>query len=249
MWKVPQISKIFDDFESIIEDALASSCPDDILTRAYFSMIELLKKFTGTGRNVVKFSEFFYVMYVKKYLEEKLSDEKLRVKFEEKNTKERRSLFFAFEHNGKKLILKSDLSVKEAGISRRPDIFVGIQEKEDIIRPIAIFEIKLHQSEKSISILIKRFKQIKKSIINKFPEMKENELPCFVWLYLRYEMYLKQDFGRQIKEFRELSRNNHFVVVNSITQWDENKYESFFEGGINEILEKIVGKIRASNHF
>lgn len=247
---VPQISKVFDEFESVIEDAYRSNCPDDILTRAYFSMLELSKKFTGTGRNIVKFSEFFYVRYVKKYLEEKLSDEKVSVKFKEKNIKGEKSLFFTSEHNGKKLILKSDLSVKEAGISIRPDIFIGIQENENTIRPIAIFEIKLHQTEKSINKLIERFKRIKKSVFKRFPEMKENELPCFAWLYLRHEMYLKQDFSKQIKEFRELSKSNHFVVVNNITLWDEdNNYESSFEGEINLILQEIVRKIKANNHF
>ena len=159
-------------------------------------MLELSIKFTCTGRNIVKFSEFFYVMYVKKYLEEKLSEEKLIVKFKEKNTKGTKSLFFTSEHNGKKLILKSDLSVKEAGIFIRPDIFVGIQEDENTIRPVAIFEIKLHQTEKSINKIIERFKRIKESVLKRFPEMKENELPCFAWLYLRHEMYLKQDFSK-----------------------------------------------------
>lgn len=82
----------------------------------------------------------------------------LIVKFKEKNTKGTKSLFFTSEHNGKKLILKSDLSVKEAGISIRPDIFIGIQEDENMIRLIAIFEIKLPQSEKSINKLKERFK-------------------------------------------------------------------------------------------
>lgn len=247
---VPQISKVFDEFESIIEDAYRSSCPDDVLTRAYFSMIELSIKFTGTGRNIVKFSEFFYLRYIKKYLEEKLSEEELIVKFKEKNTKGKKSLFFTSEYNGKRLILKSDLSVKEAGISIRPDIFVGIQEDENTIRPIAIFEIKLHQTEKSINKLIERFKRIKESVLKRFPKMKENELPCFAWIYLRHEMYLKQDFSKQIEEFRELSKSNHFVVVNNITQWDdENIYKSSFEGEINVILQEIVRKIKDSNDF
>lgn len=79
--------------------------------------------------------------------------------------------------------------------------------------------------------------------------MKESDLPYFVWLYLRHEMYLKQDFSEKIEEFRELSKSNHLVVVNSITGWDENNYDPNFTGGINIIMEKIVGKIRASNHF
>ena len=49
----------FNTFESIIDDAYDSKLPDDILIRAYFSIIELLKKYTGAGRNVVGFSEFF----------------------------------------------------------------------------------------------------------------------------------------------------------------------------------------------
>jgi hypothetical protein len=62
-------------------------------------------------------------------------------------------------------------------------------------------------------------------------------------------MYEKQDFDKKIKEFRELSKSNHFVVVNNITQWDEeNNYESSFEGGINIILQEIVRKIKANNN-
>jgi len=179
-----------------------------------------------------------------------LSEGELIVKFKEKNIKGAKSLFFTSEYIRKKLILKSDLSVKEAGISIRPDMFVGIQEDENTIRPIAIFEIKLHQTEKSINKLIERFKRIKESVLKRFPEMKENDFPCFAWLYLRHEMYLKQDFSKQIKEFRELSKNNHFVVVNNITLWDEyNYYESSFEGEINVILQEVVRKIKANNDF
>ena len=65
---IPKIKEIFKILESIIDDAYDSELPDDILIRAYFTIIELLQNYTGTGRNVVKFSEFFYVRYIKKYL-------------------------------------------------------------------------------------------------------------------------------------------------------------------------------------
>lgn len=69
MERIPKIDEAFELFESIVDDAIDSSAPDDILIRSYFSIVELLIKLTGTGRHATKFSEFFYVRYIKKYLE------------------------------------------------------------------------------------------------------------------------------------------------------------------------------------
>ncbi len=69
-----------------------------------------------------------------------------------------------------------------------------------------------------------------------------DELPYFVWLYLRYEKYLKQDYEEEIAQFKSLSKNN-LIVVNEITEWTINSYKSNIKGGINSILNKIVRKI------
>ncbi len=235
MEKLNKIIEVFEKLDSIIDDAYNSKLPDDLLIRAYFSIIELLQMYTGTGRNVMGFSEFFYMRYVKKYLENKLG-----VRFEEKNVEKRNSKTFSVEFNGKKLILLSDISIKEAGISVRPDIFIGIQTEKDIIHPIAIFEIKLHQEEKDIEILIRRFSEMRVKIKNKFTGMKDDDLPYFVWLYIRYEKYLNQNYEDKIKQFQAIE--NHYTVINYITEW----YKSNIipkEGGINIVLQKIVQKI------
>ena len=235
MEKLNKIIEVFKKLDSIIDDAYNSKLPDDLLIRAYFSIIELLQEYTGTGRNVMGFSEFFYMRYVKKYLENKLG-----VRFEEKNVEKRNSKTFSAEYNGKKLILLSDISIREAGISNRPDIFIGIQTEKDKILPIAIFEIKLHQEKKDIDVLLSRFSEMRVKIKNKFTGMKDDDLPYFVWLYIRYEKYLNQNYEDKIKQFQAIE--NHYTVINYITEW----YKSNIipkEGGINIVLQKIVQKI------
>ncbi len=230
MKKLNKIIEVFEKFESIIDDAYSSKLPDDILIRAYFTIIDLLQVYTGAGRNVMGFSEFFYVRYIKKYLENKLG-----VRFEERNDKT-----FSAEHNGKQLILSSDKAVKEAGISIRPDVFIGIQKEKDLIHPLAIFEIKLHQDEKQIEELLRRFSDLRDKIKNKFIGMKDDDLPYFIWLYLRYEKYLNQNYEDKIKQFQAIE--NNFTVINYITEGYKNNIEPR-EGGINIILQKIIQKI------
>ena len=69
MERIPKIDEAFELFESIVDDAIGSSAPDDILIRSYFSIVELLINLTGTAKHATKFSEFFYVRYINKYLE------------------------------------------------------------------------------------------------------------------------------------------------------------------------------------
>ncbi|KKK91146.1 hypothetical protein LCGC14_2715900 [marine sediment metagenome] len=235
MKKINKIIEVFEKLESIIDDAYNSKLPDDILIRAYFTIIELLQDYTGTGRGVTGFSEFFYVRYIKKYLENKLG-----VRFEERNVERRNSKTFSAEYNGKKLILSSDKAVKEAGIYIRPDVFIGIQKEKGVIHPLAIFEIKLHQEEKDIEIIIRRFSDLRDKIKNKFTGMKDNDLPYFIWLYLRYEKYLNQNYEDKIKQFQAIE--NNFTVINYITEWYKSNIEPR-EGGINIILQKIIQKI------
>ena len=235
MERIPKINEVFELFESIIDDAIDSSAPDDILIRSYFSIVELLIKSTCTGKYATKFSEFFYMRYVKKYLETRLE----KFSFTEEAIKGRSSPRFAALYKGKKVILSSDIPIQRAGISESPDIFVGIEKENGIIHPIAIFEIKLHQDKSDLATLIKRFLKMKDDFENKFSGY---ELPYFVWLYLRYEKYLKQDYEEEITQFKSLSENN-LIVVNEITEWTTNSYKSNIKGGINSILEKIVRKI------
>ncbi len=245
---VPQIRDALKILDSVIEDAYSSDEPDDVLARAYFSMIEVLRHYVCTANNAGKFSEFFYFRYVKYYLEKNLSKNGLKVEFKEKQIQNLKSSYFRSECNGKKLILKSDLSAKKAGISGRPDIFVGIQEDEHSVRPIAIFEIKVAPKEDiTIMNLIERFKKFKESVIAKFPGMTEKELPYFVWVYLNHALYANVDRRDFIKEFCNLSSDNHCVVIHNVTQWDNNDYKYTFTGEINTIMEKIVEKIRAND--
>jgi len=235
MERIPKINEAFELFESIINDAIDSSTPDDILIRSYFSIVELLIKFTCTARHATKFSEFFYVRYVKKYLETYLE----KLSFTKEDIKGKNNKRFVALYKRKKVILSSDIPIPSAGISESPDIFVGIEKENGIIHPLAIFEIKLHQDKSQLAPLIKRFLKMRDDFANKFSA---NELPYFVWLYLRYEKYLKQDYEEEIAQFKSLSKNN-LIVVNEITEWTINSYKSNIKGGINSILKKIVRKI------
>ena len=235
MERIHKIIEAFDLFESVIDDAFNLSTPDDILIRSYFTIVEILKELTGTGRFATKFSEFFYVRYVKKYLETNLE----KLSFIEERTIGGNSLRFIGIYKEKKIILSSDISIKSAGISERPDIFVGIEKENGIIHPLAIFEIKLHQEPKQIAELITRFLKWKDDFVNKFSN---EELPYFVWLYLRYEKYLKQDYEKEIIQFKTISKNN-LSVVNEITEWNGNSYINNIRGEINSILLKIIEKI------
>ena len=240
MERIPKIDEAFELFESIVDDAIDSSSPDDILIRSYFSIVELLIKLTGTAKHATKFSEFFYVRYIKKYLETRLE----KFIFTEEAIRGRSSPRFAALYKGKKVILSSDIPIQSAGISESPDIFVGIEKENGIIHPIAIFEIKLHQDKNKkrnqLATLIKRFSKMRDDFENKFSGY---ELPYFVWLYLRYEKYKKQDYEEEIAQFKSLSDHNNLIVVNEITEWTTNSYKSNIRGGINSILNKIVKKI------
>jgi len=235
MERITKINEAFELFESIVNDAIDSSSPDDILIRSYFSIVELLIKFTGTGSHATKFSEFFYVRYVKKYLETHLE----KLSLIEEGIKGTYTKRFVALYKGKKLILSSDLPIPSADISEKPDIFVGIEKENGTIHPLAIFEIKLHQDKKDLAPLIKRFLKFKDDFENKFAGY---DIPYFVWLYLRYEKYKKQDYEEEIAQFKSLSKSN-LMVVNEITEWTITSYKSNIRGGINSILNKIVKKI------
>ena len=234
---IPKINDAFELFESIIDDAIDSSTPDDILIRSYFSIIELLQNYTGTGSNATKFSEFFYVRYVKKYLETHLE----KLSFIKENIKGKKTKRFVARYKGKRIILSSDIPIKKAGISEKPDIFIGTEKKDGLIYPFAIFEIKLHQDKKQLAPLIKRFLKMRDDFVNKFPG---DELPYFVWLYLRYSTHEKQDYEEEITQFKSLSKNN-LILVNEIKEWNVNSYDSNIKGGINSILQKIIKKIKS----
>jgi len=236
MERIPKINEAFELFESIVNDAIDSSVPDDILIRSYFSIVDLLIKLTGTAKHAAKFSEFFYVRYVKKYLETSLE----KLNFIEEGIKGKYTKRFVALYKGKKVILSSDTPIPSAGISEMPDIFVGIEKENGIIHPIAIFEIKLHQDKDQLATLIKRFIKFKDDFSNKFSGY---ELPYFVWLYLRYNKYKNQDYEEEIAQFESLSDDNNLIVVNEITEWTTKSYKNNIRGGINSILKKIVKKI------
>ncbi len=104
MERIPKINEVFELFESIIDDAIDSSAPDDTLIRSYFSIVELLIKLTGTGSHATKFSEFFYMRYVKKYLETHLE----KLSFIEEGIKGTYTKRFVALYKGKKAILKEE---------------------------------------------------------------------------------------------------------------------------------------------
>jgi len=246
--QIPQIHESFIKLDSIVEKALESNKPDDILTKAYFLFIHSLKELKGTGRNITALSEFFYVRYVLKYLEKHLG-----IKFKTQHPKKRKSVYFIASINKNKIFLSSDISIKDAGISKMPDIFVGIKKDEKSIYPIAIFEIKLHQSKKKISNLITRFLNYQDDLKQNKSNLWNEGLPYFIWLYQNYARYEGQNFDEEFLQFRK-SIKNSWLLVNEITKWTSDKYENYIKcynkdskvpnGSINTILKEIAKKIQ-----
>ncbi|MHA1328524.1 MAG: hypothetical protein ACTSRH_14595, partial [Promethearchaeota archaeon] len=246
--QIPQIRESFIKLDSIVEKALESNKPDDILTKAYFLFINSLKDLKGTGSNITAFSEFFYVRYVLKYLEKHLG-----IKFKIQHPEKRKSVYFIAPINKNKIFLSSDISIKDAGISIRPDIFVGIKKDEKSIYPIAIFEIKLYQGKYSISRLITRFSKLQNNLKQNKSKLGDEELPYFIWLYLRYARYEGQNFDEELLQFGKLIKNS-WLLVNEITKWTFDKYENDIKcykkvnkvpnGSINTILKEIAKKIQ-----
>jgi len=186
-----------------------NDCPDEYLISVHLAFREMLKKMTGTGRRVEGFSELWYFLYIKKYLEKFLKKE-----FEVKETRTGDLVHYHFElpYNKNMLILCSDLSVEvnfqlkiHSKRSTRPGIFIGLKTSNENVIPIAIFEIKLYQ----------RLHQIK-GVVNRFIEMKDTltsdniNLPFFIFLYLQHSEYrfkkeLQDEFNIQIDKFKDIS--------------------------------------------
>ena len=237
--------------DSIIEKAFEfeDKDPDEYLTSTHFAFREMFNETKGTGRGITGFSELWYFLYIKKFLERFL-----KIKFETIKTVTPRATHHHYEANckGNKLILSSDISIEsnfKLKISNKstikPDIFIGIKKNNKEIIPVAIFEIKLHQKKAS---------NIEK-VINRFVEMKDTlnadnrNLPFFIFLYLQHSEYTfskkKQEriikFNIQLDRFKNLFGKD-MLMVNRISKWDK-KYENKIEGSIYQIMDKIVSLI------
>jgi len=237
--------------DSIIEKAFEfkDEYPDEYLISTHFAFREMLNETKGTGRGIEGFSELWYFLYIKKFLERFL-----KIEFETIKTVKPKANHHHYEANykGNKLILSSDISIESnfnIKISNKskikPDIFIGIKKSNMEIIPIAIFEIKLRQ-ESAHKI---------EEVVNRFIEMKDvlntdnTDLPFFIFLYLQHSQYEfkfdkeKQDrFNIQLERFKNLFGKD-MLMINRISKWDGEGYENEIEGSIYQIMDKIVSSI------
>ena len=237
--------------DSIIEKAFEfeDTYPDEYLISTHFAFREMFNETTGTGREITGFSELWYFLYIKKFLERFL-----KIEFETIRTATPKAIHHHYEANckGNKLILSSDISIEsnfKLKISNKskikPDIFIGIKKSNMEIIPIAIFEIKLHQkSAHKIEEVVNRFIEMK-DVLN----ADKSDLPFFIFLYLQHSQYEfkfdkeKQDrYNTQLKRFKNLFGKD-MLMINRISKWDEEGYENEIEGSIYQIMDKIVASI------
>ena len=237
--------------DSIIEKAFEfeDKYPDEYLISTHFAFRETFNETTGTGRGIGGFSELWYFLYIKKFLERLL---KLKIGFETIKTVYSKGVHHHFEANykGNKLILSSDISIEsnfKLKISNKskikPDIFIGIKKNNLEIIPAAIFEIKLFQ----------RYARYIEVVVNRFIEMKDalnadnRDLPLFIFLYLQHSQYdfkkQKQDrFNIQLERFKNLFGEKR-LMINRILKWDREGYENNIEGSVYQIMDEIVSLI------
>jgi len=178
--------------DNIIEKAIEfkDEYPDEYLTSTHFAFRETLNETTGTGRGITGFSELWYFLYIKKFLEKSL-----KIEFESIKTHAPKGVHHHYEANckrkGNKLILSSDISIesnfklKISNKKIKPDIFIGIQKNDMEIIPVAIFEIKLHQKKpQDIEGVVDRFVEMKNTL-----NANNTDLPFFIFLYLQHSLY------------------------------------------------------------
>lgn len=238
--------------DNIVEKAFEfeDNQADEYLISTHFAFRETFNKTTGTGRGITGFSELWYFLYVKKFLERFL-----KIKFMPIKT-ERGGVHHHYEanHKGHKLILSSDISIESNfklkihnNSETKPDIFIGIKRNDTEIIPVAIFEIKLYQESPQ---------KIKEDVVNRFLEMKnilnmnDTTLPFFVFLYLQHSQYEKKIekknelFNVQLERFKS-SFGKDMLMINRILKWDKKEgYKNKIEGSIHHIMGEIVSSIK-----
>ena len=220
---------------------------DEYLITTHFAFREMLNKTTGTGRGITGFSELWYFLYIKKFLEKFLKIEFVPIRTATK------TVHHHYEANckGNKLVLSSDISIEsnfKLKISNKskikPDIFIGIKKNTMEIIPVAIFEIKLYQeSPQDIEGVVDRFVEMKNTL-----NANNTDLPFFIFLYLQHSQYestirqKQNEFNVQLERFKRLFGED-VLVINRISKWDKEGYENKIEGSIHLITSLITDKI------
>lgn len=235
--------------DSIIEKTFEfeDEYPDEYLISTHFAFREMLNETKGTGRGITGFSELWYFLYIKKYLERFLE-----IEFEPIKTASE-TVHHHYEANckGNKLVLSSDISIEsnfKLKISNnpknKPDIFIGIKKNTMEIIPIAIFEIKLYQeSPQKVEGVVDRFIEMMNTL-----NANNTDLPFFIFLYLQHSLYeskikkKQNDFNVQLKRFKNLFGKD-MIVINRISKWDNEVYENEIEGSISRIMNTIISSI------
>lgn len=242
----------------IIDKALEreDNHPDEYLISTHFAFRQEFKRIKGTARRIEGFSELWYFLFIKKFLEKNLkTNHKIEFKPIESHERDLVHYHFEAEYGGNTLILSSDLSpgtnfdLKIHPTRKiRPDIFIGIRREDNKVIPIAIFEIKLHQnSPKSIGRIVSRFEQIRDTLL-----ADNTEEPFFIFLYLQHSQYkfkLNKEklakFDVQLERFKKILKKKSRLVINRIMKWKgEDPEENTIEGSIYQIMTEICSFIK-----
>lgn len=209
---------------------------DTLLIDGYFKFRTKVKESVGTGSNLTGIAEFLYCIYIKRYLETQLNIQFNKVK-------EKKVYYFKAVFGNLNLLLCSDIDIyKYFGLKLskskniHPDILIALEEN-DIIKPIAIIEIKIYQGPQKIRKgIVERFTEIK-SYLNSIGKI----LPFFVFLFLHSKK--TETYDKIMEDFKKISETS-LCMRKVVTKWNENEgiFEGTYKGSINKILNEIIGR-------
>ncbi len=223
---------------------------DEYLISTHFAFRETFNKTTGTGRGITGFSELWYFLYIKRFLERVLKIEFVPIKKVDANGVHHH---YEANHEGRKLILSSDISVESNFKLKihhskiKPDIFIGIKRNDMEIIPVAIFEIKLYlEDSQKVEKVVNRFIEMKSTL-----NASNTHLPFFIFLYLQHSLYKSKikskqnEFNVQLERFKSLF-GKEMLMINIISKWEKEDPENEIDGSVHQIMGKIVSFIKES---
>ncbi|MBA7529848.1 hypothetical protein ES705_22047 [subsurface metagenome] len=212
--KIYKIDSNSSTFNTIINYALNDiEHADEIIIDTFTRFRENMKEWKGKAPLITGIIELLYFEYIKRYLQKSLEINKFRK--QQSGDPKNPVYIFRSEYNDKEIILCSDIQIGEKNhiqlklrhpdtdepLKIQPDIFIGLEDKNSEVIPIAFIEIKLYTSMKDFrEYVFKRFENLKESLKLHYSAYN----PYFV--VINAEAYKSDSFDREFEEFQKKFR-------------------------------------------
>lgn len=254
--KIYKIDSVTSIFEEIVNSAVNNvEKSDEILIDTFSRLKENMKEWKGKAPLMTGIIELLYFEYIKRYIQKKLGINNYN-RYQSGDPKSPVYLFKA-RYNSNTIILSSDIQIGEKNhiklklrhpetdetIKIQPDIFIGLEDKDSKIIPIAFIEIKLYTDVKKFrNSVFKRFKDLKESLELYYP----TNIPYFI--VLNIEAYKSKQFDSEFDDFQKIF--DQFLYMKrdwDPSMWDKDKkaWKTPIKGQkIHQISDKIVALIK-----